>query len=80
MAVPPGGTNATDAGPDVTTSAPHHHAPSSTAAVCQCAGSSTATRSPGVTSSSSTSQFAVFAAQLRMVATDSSTRVPAASS
>ncbi len=28
----------------VTTSAPHHHAASSTAAVCQCAGSSTATR------------------------------------
>ena len=76
-----GTTNATFApvGSSVTV-APHHHAPSSTPAVCQCAGSSTATGSPGSTSCSSRSQFAVLAAQFAMVARDSSTLVPAASS
>ena len=55
-------------------------AASSTAAVCQCAGSSTAIRVPGSTSHSSRSRFAAFAAQFAVVMPDSSMRSPVASS
>ena len=72
-------THAAEAG-SATTSAPHHHAASSTAAVCQCAGSSTATGVPGSTSHSSRSRFAALAAQFAVVIADSSTRSPVASS
>src|SRR5690606_32177315 len=53
---------------------------SSHTAVCQCAGSSSATRSPGSADSSSWRRLAVLATQLAKVATDNSTRSPVASS
>ena len=61
-------------------SAPHDQAASSTAAVCQCAGSSAATRVPGSTSHSSRSRLAALAAQFAVVTADSSMRSPVASS
>ena len=64
----------------VTSSAPHHQAASSTAAVCQCAGSNAATRVPGSTSHSSRSRLAALAAQFAVVSPDSSMRSPVASS
>ena len=72
--------NATSAAPSSTTSAPIHHTPNNTAAVCQCAGSSTATRLAGPAPSSSRSRLPVLAAQLARVAADSSMRSPVASS
>ena len=66
--------------PPSTTSAPIHQIPNSTAAVCQCAGSSTATRAAGPAASSSRSRLPVLAAQLARVTVDSSMRSPVASS
>src|SRR3954453_23448157 len=56
------------------TAAPQLHAASSTAAVCQCAGSATATVLPGPTSNSSCRRLAAFATQLANVVAESSTR------
>ncbi|SHS71373.1 Uncharacterised protein [Mycobacteroides abscessus subsp. abscessus] len=63
-----------------TSSAPAHQIPSSTPAVCQCAGRRTATVDPGPAPNSSRSMLAVLAAQLASVAVESSMRSPAASS
>ena len=67
------------AGPS-TTSAPMHQIPNKTAAVCQCAGNSTATRLAGPAPSSSRNRLPVLAAQLASVTADSSIRSPDASS
>jgi hypothetical protein len=64
----------------VPTTAAADQAPSRIAAACQCAGSSTATRSPGAAPTSSRSRFAVLATQLASVVVDSSVRSPVASS
>ena len=62
--------------PAVTTSAPIHQIPNNTAAVCQCAGNSTATRLDGPAPISSRNRLPVLAAQFTSVAVDNSIRSP----
>jgi hypothetical protein len=62
------------------TSTPAAHAPSSTAAVCQCGGNRTATRLPGPRRQPSVSSAAVAAVQAPSSAAVSAVRSPMASS